>query len=623
MLTSSDPRAAETSGREKNRRACAPDSALDRWSQRMRRLGLALLTIGAAAFVVVWFKYLFVTYVDFPVLDNWVYHAHLAENYATRNYSYLWAQVNEHRIFLHKLVYLIDYRLFDFSNVFSYTVMMVAYLTAAVLAIAQGVRLVASAREPTVAAIVLAGTVSVFLVFTLRQWETFYGALNVGNTMAGAMFFAALALYRKWLVRGGRLRDWPLWVAAVALSLGATGTMAFGFFILPFLVLFDVLHRRWNWRQPVMLAIVGLCFAVYTWDYNFSPAQPGEMANLGRDVFRIIRFALTVPGGFFVADTELAPWVGFLGVALTAWMAVDVVRRWMAGTLTTAYAAVAVTTGFFLLYALLVGVGRRHTPYGAALAARYSLAMGFFWQALICLILYRVSDEQRGLARLYRQGAAALAVLAILPAVFWDRTMYAGTTSLKYKQTIAINALMVGVYDVGEFGPLMVLTNEELIDLATHLRRANTSFFARREARLIGYAISEAYFVEPSGCSGSLNSVAVLPTIGGFSKQPLGWKVFGWAWDTKRDKQPDSVVLTDSSRTIVGSAVFRFPTPQLAALHDDADLVNAGWIGHAAVRPGERELHAYAVSDGGRFACEVGKITLPLGDPLPQIATRL
>ncbi len=80
------------------------------------------------------------------------------------------------------------------------------------------------------------------------------------------------------------------------------------------------------------------------------------------------------------------------------------------------------------------------------------------------------------------------------------------------------------------------------------------------------------------------------------------WRVRGWAWDAKRARIVERILIVDGNEDVAGYALTRTARPDVIASEKSVTDLNTGWAGHAASRRDEKIL-AYGLLDDGRAAC--------------------
>jgi len=313
----------------------------------------------------------------------------------------LWAQWNEHRILVARIQFLLDYGLFDGTNVF---------LFAAIAA----------------SSLLLAGTFAVAVWLDTRDWLLALGTLAVAGTAtmspAGIenlnwsfqvqfiqvfLFGAAAVLALVVAARSATSSQRALASAGAAIAaVAATYSMANGL-IAWFVVVGLAVALKVPRRTTLALTTVGVVTAFsFLWHFEFSTR--GSIS----DPVGLVHFvALYLGSALWGAGATEAALVGGVGLVL---FPVLCVLAWndRAGRSVALPFGAGVAT-FILLTATQTALGRLVLGTSQALSSRYSIASFTFWLALLVGFLVPLRDRIRSVplaAPAYLASAAMLAL---------------------------------------------------------------------------------------------------------------------------------------------------------------------------------------------------------------------
>jgi hypothetical protein len=290
----------------------------------------------------------------------------------------LWAQANEHRIFVGRLEFLLDYRFFHGTNVFLFTVIVLSSLALAAVA---AVPVWSETRSRLLAwCVFCAGAAALMSPVAAENLTWAYQVQFVQVFLFAAAAIVAVTARR------------PILAAVCALA--ASYSMANGLLVWP-VVLLVAWRLRLGRRTLLGLAVAGTAtFASYLWHFHFE--THGNVAHpLG-----LLRYVVTYLGGCVRGGgTTLAALVGVAGlIALVA-----LLRRVEVSPCAWAGAGLAL---FIVLSAVQTAGGRLQFGISQALSSRYAVASFTFWLALL------VGFMPRLLTRLGRLGTAWCCVAA-------------------------------------------------------------------------------------------------------------------------------------------------------------------------------------------------------------------
>ena len=313
----------------------------------------------------------------------------------------LWAQWNEHRIFLARLQFLLDYSTFGGTNVFLFVAIGAScLLLAATFAIAvwadfrDWLLALGTLAVAGTSALPLAGSENLTLSFNVHFVQTFmFAAISILAVTVG--------------VRSNVASRQAIWsgVAAIA-ALAATYSTANGVITWAVVVGLGVLlplERRFT----AALAIAGaVTAATFLWHFQFS-----EGRNLS-DPIGLVHFVAIYLGSAPTPSSGTAAIAGAAGLVLFAllcrlfWMG-----RSSQSTLISFGAGVA---AFCVLTAAVTAVGRLDFGMSEALASRYSIGSFTFWLGLFVGFLPAVRARLRPMAiavPAYLAGAAVVTLV--------------------------------------------------------------------------------------------------------------------------------------------------------------------------------------------------------------------
>jgi hypothetical protein len=347
----------------------------------------------------------------------------------------LWAQVNEHRILVARLQFLVDYALFDGTFVFLFAAIVVSslLLAATYAAIAwretrDGVITLGVSSAASIAALSPVADENLTWSYQVQFVQVFLFATAAVAALAVA---ARASGGRTWLWTGGSV------LAAAA----ATYSMANGLLVWPVLVVLALALRL---PRAVVLA-VGLAGAAltasYLWQLEFTTRSSLD------DPVRLLGYAAAYLGSALQeTSTAVAISAGTAGLALLGVLCAQVWRR-----RTDPGVALPFGAGvgcFVLLTALQTAAGRLSLfEVSQALSPRYALGSFTFWLALLVGYLPALRE------RLGRYAGLALpAVLAAAAALLLTISVTARPDPDELQETVfgketTVLAHVVGVED--------------------------------------------------------------------------------------------------------------------------------------------------------------------------------
>ena len=504
----------------------------------------------------------------------------------------LWAQHNEHRIMLPRLVWLAIAEVFGWNEPAMVAFNIVtAFGTLIVLALL--IRRTVGRVAPAAANWVL--LVASFLTFSFAQWENWTWGWQA--TIFLNVFAVTLAV---WLLSRWNGR-WAGLLAPIAASV--VGALSFGaglvfLALLPAAVLLAPGERtRWTRVAQTLVvgAIVVICAAVYLTGWHHPSYHPSVGTCLAEPA-SFARYVLAYLGaGIGAQGARSAVTWGAAGIALfagcAAWLAFgplprrDAVLPW---ALLAAYAA---------MNAAITGIGRVGFGVEQALSPRYVTMAMLFWVSLAAVVALSGKGfiERRGaIARLAFTGFVAAA--ALLAARTYASSWRGGEQGLASREAILrLGADCVRHADVAPDACLQrVYPNPETIRARVPiLRELGVGPFAARglERPLAAYAL-----VEERG--GQIDGLTVTQSL---DVEQVA--VHGWAADPMR-RRPPATVLIAVDGDVIGRTAPAFRRRDVATALGRA-FRQSGWrflTPAFQFGAGSHLIEAYAVVDDNRLA---------------------
>ena len=487
--------------------------------------------------------------------------------------AWLFAQHNEHRIVLPRLLFAIDAFAFRETQRFNFFCNVALPLALAGL-------LVALARRATgrgAADTLWLGGIVLATLFSAMQAENFVWGFQVqffGVELAACGAFAILALARP---RAATL------AAAIGCAAAALFTLSSGAVALA--VALPLAWRAgWPRRHLAVLAIAGvLLLALYlhgyvTPDYHSDPLQTVAQPRVALYVAGFLGnpFGHLVPARRAIAVALAA---GGFGLVLFAAFGATLLHRGRDAD--RAQLALLATAAFVVGFGVLAGLGRLKFGLVQTLSSRYATPALLFW---LSLALIAVAEIRRGWPQL-RVPVMALGLLGTLILAWPQRHSVADGAAWVAPRRSAETALLAGVDDAQALRRLFPDT--ALVERqAARLRERHLAMFAEPWSGWLGTPLA-AHVRLAGDCDGA---VVTIERIAG------GARVGGWVADGRERPAPRRLVLTDAGGAVVGYALSGFPTDEPHA---------AGWQGHVA---GASEgLAAYALFDGDSAACRLAR----------------
>lgn len=522
-------------------------------SPRLRQFFACMAALLAALALVGAFR----NYSPVPFFDMWGPYLQLLDLTASGDWHVWWAQHNEHRIVLARLLFWADLRWFDGAGWFLIAANC-ALVALAGLLFWRILGQVDAAPERAADKHALAWFIAGALFFWSQQENLTWG-FQSQFILAQLVPLAALyALYRS--IQGGA----GMFVLACLLGILCAGTMANGVLALPLMTAYALLTRQ-GWRRGVVLALVTtLVLFAYFHDYATPAGHSSPLQSLREHPLQLVRYVLYYLGSPFhfafgnkglgrVAATLAGLFL--LGSAIRfAWCFWRQPRQF----------ALQLALLFFIAY--IVGTafgtagGRLIFGLSQALSQRYTTPALMAWAALLVLYAPALLALQE---RPRRRAWGGLVVLAVLMMAYQWRALKSNEDEL-FGRSVAALAVEMRVKDQAEIG--RVAPNTDIVDssaLAADRQRSVFGLYPYRGARA-----SMGQQMAPMALPACRGALELAETIAGDQRFV---RVSGWLYEPLGNTVPQVVRMLDADGTQVGYALGGWAwNDAAAALHKAA-----------------------------------------------------
>lgn len=316
---------------------------------------LAFVLIGYSLYTIV------LNFTPIHYWDQWEMARYLAEG-GELTLSYLLAKHNEHIIFTSKIIFFLDYYLFDYSNRLSvFFIVLLLGTVAFTLA-----RITAGKFDRTFAFLF---PIFAAVMLSLAQWEN----LTIGfQTQFGfTAIFAILSCIatQKYVELVSSLNGY-LYLVFLTLA-GTVLSMGNGIGIIIPLCLVLIANRA-DWRKIIL---VGMAYAVplviFLWQEG--GAQSVSIFD-DMQVLKIIAFFMAVVGSALSTNFPTAAVLGFVVFLIFSASAIQnvLVPFWAGRTVDRRTLTLVAISTYPIVSALAITYGRYTLGFGAALSSRYS-----------------------------------------------------------------------------------------------------------------------------------------------------------------------------------------------------------------------------------------------------------
>ena len=522
--------------------------------QGLTRTAAALAALVATIFVVLAITGTVRMYSPVPFWDMWdaTLNFYIAINDGA---SWLWwAQHNEHRIVLSRLLFWLDYQFFDGLSVFLLAMNYVIVALAVLLFFY--VSRDRMAHESARNHIVFFATC--FVTAWLYQWMQYE---NLAWAFQSQFFLAQLvplcALYI--LHRPARNKRAHLaFAAACLLGIASAGTMANGILALPLMTAYALAARMRLWQTLTLAVLTAVILGLYFHDY-FSPGHHGSLTET------VLQHPLQL--ALYVALYLGSPFYHLFGTGISGTAAAVVSTTLMAVIAFTCLFrslrnprdnALQLALVFCIIYlaGTAVGTGGGRLIFGVyqATSFRYTTPALMAWACALMLVLPLLWQAWR------RYPVISTGLMMLLPALMLVHQFEAarGQQALVTTRNVAALALELGVRDEPQIRNVHELS-VGFLRIADTASRETLSVFGVYPWRDLKQTLGQHMPQTQSPvCRGHLDIVSDIDT------DPAYLRVQGWLLNDEVQVIPELITITDAGGQIAGYALTGMPRNDVA-----------------------------------------------------------
>lgn len=468
------------------------------------------------------------------------------------DWSQLFAQHNEHRIVLSRLLFLIEYDLLGGTGAFLIVMNYVFVLTAS-LVLWQALKWLNADRVSS-GVLLLCGVALLTWLSLWKQSENLTWGFQSQFFLAQLLPLISLLCLSR--TSGGELKSDRWFWAGLAFGILSVGTMANGLLVQPVLVVFALLTRMGRARTAI-LAVVAVCmFSMYLTDYHRPGHHPSLLDTLFSHPIGFVQYGLAYLGSpfeqFFQGD-PLPPYAYILlGGCLMGAACWEGIKR-----LTTAQdhrieMALILFIGFVCLTAFVTSGGRMTFGLGTAFSSRYATPALMAWAALFVLYSPRflwVFNKHGGEVRTASLGAILLAGGVLIS----QRQALRPDTGVLIRRSLAGLALELQVRDDAHL--LFVHPDPtRVMERAVWATTTDVSMFGREPFRDLKEEMgAPANVTSDSACQGALDSVWTVSDPN--TDQEEFVRIKGWVFDSEKETVPKFLRIVAEDGTLAGIVV--------------------------------------------------------------------
>lgn len=505
-------------------------------------------------------------YSPVPFWDMWDGYLGFYVKVSSGDWTAWWAQHNEHRIVLARLLFWLDIAVLQGTGWF---LVLVNYLLLAMVC----ALFFLAWREQSRGGVRFVGLFLVAWLFSWSQENNLTWGFQSQFILAQLLPLAAFYLFHKSV--SDTRHSLAYFAAATLFGFLAIGSMANGVLTLPLLTLFCTLVRCGR-RRCSFLAVLSI---LSLWAYFYAYSAPGGHGSLGQALREnpggLMQYVFVYIGGpfyFLVGGGAIGLLVAKIAGAFLIFSAV--LFAWRA-LQSPAHSTLSLAMLFFILYvggtAFGTAGGRLMFGVEQALSSRYMTPALMAWAALLLLYFPKIETLSHTVrAKLWMP--FLLLILLMLPQ---QLKALASKKDVLFERNIAALALELGVRDQTQIGSIFPSADWAQSISVVPIAR-NLSIFGvfpiKDSSEIVGYTISETSQPDHQ-CQGAIDEVQSVEGDGRYLR------IRGWFFDPVKKRSAKSVRLVDGDGVVQGIVLTGQSRPDVAHAIDPAAGV-AGFKGY-------------------------------------------
>ena len=519
-------------------------------------------------------------YSPVPFWDMWDSYLNFYIQFINGHINVLWQLHNEHRIVLSRLLFILDFVLFNgtgwFLIVINYAlVLMVCFVYFRFLK-----EIVIGTNKHIMYALLF------FLVIWLFSWiqqENFTWAFQSQFFLAQLLPLSALyMLYRSYALHNAK---W-YFVTACILGFLSIGTMANGILALPLMLIMALLLGK-NWKYISVIFFLSIASVLlYFHDYQMPPHHGSFIQTVIAHPVEFFQYVMLYIG---------SPWYRFggkgemgkiLAYGMAIFFSVSAFYFWVKAIMQEHNKPLRVALLLFILYVLITAAatagGRLKFGLEKALSSRYTTPTLMAWASLFILYWDGIAESVQKNSK-YRSVFGLLLVVIIIPVTIFQFFALHSKADIVFEKKVAALAVEMGIPDQAQI-PCVYPDVQHVVDIAKEPVKRNISIFGVEPIKDAGELIGKTKMINHTVllCQGNIEeSVSVNSNY---------LRVSGWMYCTDQQYTPESIIIVDGSNTIVGYAVTGKPRNDLEKKFG-SNARYAGFKGYVLVNYAGKTVH--------------------------------
>ncbi len=515
-----------------------------------------------------------------PFWDMWDGYLNFFLRLSDGDVSLWWAQYNEHRILLSRLLFYIVLKWFNGAD---WILIFVNYVLAAfVILLFLWMLHDTNGNENEWGLRKYVGPFLVSWLFLWTQKENFTWGFQSQFFLAQLLPLLGFYLLQRSAASEQIDRNF---VGACVAGLASAGSMANGVLALPLMMILALLTRQRLIKVTVLVVLSALELYLYFHNYTRPPYHGSLSHELVHNPLGLAQYVMLYLGGPFyylsgggALGNTLGQLAGFFLICLSifnGWRLLTGSRK------LTLQAALLL----FILYigttALGTGGGRLIFGLDQALSFRYTTPSLMAWAALLVYF----SRSHVSMSRRSCGWAVTFMVVLSVPMLAVQLKALDSKAAMLFERKVAALALELEVRDVSQLGSLYPAP-DTLLTIAKVAKGKKLSVFGTPPIQNASIELGNmTEQIDLPVCQGFLDKTEVVDGDSRFIR------VDGWIFDPANQNHPEGLRVIDNNGYVVGFAITGAPRPDVSAALGTPNANKAGFRGY--VQSSEMGMKVY------------------------------
>jgi hypothetical protein len=495
-----------------------------------------------------------INYSPVPYSDMWNGYLQFYTKATNDDISAWWAQHNEHRIILSRLLFWSDIKFFNGTSAFLIIVNLLLAAFSSIIFFFYTNKYLH--KSSTLSKTIINCTI-ILLLFSRMQKEKFDWAFQSQFLLAYSL--PLLAFYLLYRAHSATRFNKTYFISSCLLGIASAGTMANGVLALPLLVILS-LALRMKWQVPALLACLSIAtLLAYFHNYQSIAHHGSTIEALLHQPLELMQYILLYIGSPFhhmFWKAQIFAYIASIGLISSS---VFFLKKYIPDPKNHALELSLLT---FILYIGItaVGTGSGRLIFGTsqALSERYTTPALMAWVALLILLAPKITHviDKHGLLSLPKKAIIAYVTFIVLLFSTQIRHIHHISPDTKFERKVLALALELNIADgvQNQYSAWPEGAEEIVLHLAQEAVQKNISIFNNlqlKDAReLIGKKIANDKIYQANSCTGEIEKIEAI------SNSEYS-RITGWLTGENNDIKPSSIRITNAQNKIIGYALVK------------------------------------------------------------------